>query len=133
MKITVNGCFDLLHIGHIRLLRAAKALGGTVIVGLNSDASVRAKKGFSRPFIPQEQRKEMLEALECVDFVHIFDEPTPMTFLDVVKPDIHVMGGEYRDCVEEVRLVQKNGGMVMFVDRDSVSTTAIADKIRGSK
>src|SRR6185369_13211677 len=93
--------FDVLHAGHVHILEEAKAQGDVLIVGLNSDASVKAYKGESRPIVPQAERARMLLALRAVDFVHIFDETEPMPFLAEVGPHVHVNGSEYGpDCIE---------------------------------
>ena len=113
---TVNGSFDLLHVGHLHLLREASQLGDVLIVGLNSDASVRGYKGAGRPLIPQEQRAEMLMAVRYVDFVHIFDEPVPMPFLEEIRPDVHVNGSEYGSECIEAPVVTRHGGRVHIVD-----------------
>ena len=94
--VTTNGCFDVLHVGHIRYLQQAKRQGDILIVAINSDDSVRAIKGDKRPLVPQDERAEMLAALECVDYVTIFEELDPIQFLNEIRPDIHVKGGDYR-------------------------------------
>lgn len=128
--VTVNGSFDLLHVGHVHILREAKRQGDVVIVGLNSDASVRGYKGPTRPIVPQDQRAAMLLALRDVSYVHIFDEATPVAFLAEVRPDVHVNGVEYgEDCVE-AETVRAAGGRLHLVDRIAgPSTTAIAQKL----
>ena len=93
--VFTNGCFDLLHPGHIRSLESARALGDFLIVGINSDSSVRALKGPGRPVIPQDERAEILASLECVDAVLIFDEPSPRTVIAALLPDILVKGGDW--------------------------------------
>ncbi|HEU4938195.1 MAG TPA: bifunctional heptose 7-phosphate kinase/heptose 1-phosphate adenyltransferase [Vicinamibacterales bacterium] len=115
--VTVNGSFDLLHAGHLHILREASRQGDTLLVGLNSDASIRSYKGPDRPLIPQAQRAEMLLALRFVDYVHIFDESEPMPFLEEVRPDVHVNGAEYgEDCIE-APVVKRYGGRIHLVDR----------------
>ena len=115
--MTVNGSFDLLHAGHLHILREASRQGDTLLVGLNSDASIRSYKGSDRPLIPQAQRAEMLLALRFVDYVHIFDESEPMPFLEEVRPDVHVNGAEYgEDCIEAA-VVKRYGGRIHLVDR----------------
>jgi len=95
--VLTNGCYDLLHLGHVRLLQQAKTLGDLLIVAVNSDASVRRlNKGPERPLTPEEARAEVLAALECVDFVTIFDEDTPIETILALRPDVHVKGGDYR-------------------------------------
>tara|TARA_A100001515_G_scaffold140251_1_gene135752 strand:- start:12765 stop:13151 length:387 start_codon:yes stop_codon:yes gene_type:complete len=95
IKVFTNGCFDILHIGHVRCLEYAKKQGDYLIVGLNSDTSVKKLKGKDRPFNTQSLRKEMLEALRCVDEVIIFEEDTPYNLIFKIKPDIIVKGGDY--------------------------------------
>jgi D-glycero-beta-D-manno-heptose 1-phosphate adenylyltransferase len=119
-KIVVwtNGCFDLLHAGHVRSLRDAKALGDVLIVGINSDASVRGNKGALRPIVPQEDRAEVIAALEMVDYVTIFDEPTPVEALQKLRPDIHCKGAEYADGSRpfpERETVLGYGGQIRFL------------------
>ena len=94
--VFTNGCFDLLHVGHVRYLQAARALGDALAVGLNADASVRALKGPGRPLNPAEDRAEVLAALACVDYVTIFDEPRATRLLAQVRPHVYVKGGDYR-------------------------------------
>jgi D-beta-D-heptose 7-phosphate kinase / D-beta-D-heptose 1-phosphate adenosyltransferase len=96
MLIFTNGCFDILHVGHIQYLEQSKNLGDRLVVGLNSDASVRRLKGNDRPVNSQEDRKRMLEALRCVDEVVIFDEDTPYDLIVSLQPDIVTKGGDYR-------------------------------------
>ena len=116
MKIFTNGCFDVLHIGHVRLLKYCKSLGDTVTVGLNSDSSVRKLKGTDRPLNEEHVRKEMLESLEFVDEVIIFDEDTPYNLIKKVKPDLIVKGSDYdpKDVVGadicDVRIFEKIEG-----------------------
>jgi rfaE bifunctional protein nucleotidyltransferase chain/domain len=93
--VLTNGCFDLLHVGHVRYLQAARALGDALAVALNSDASVRALKGEGRPINPEDDRAEVLAALECVDYVALFSELRATRFLETVKPAIYVKGGDY--------------------------------------
>lgn len=93
--VFTNGCYDLLHVGHVRLLQRARTLGDILVVGLNSDASVRRLKGSSRPIVSEEERAEVLAALECVSWVTIFDEDTPIETLRALRPHVHVKGGDY--------------------------------------
>ncbi|HPO71650.1 MAG TPA: D-glycero-beta-D-manno-heptose 1-phosphate adenylyltransferase [Armatimonadota bacterium] len=114
--VFTNGCFDLLHVGHARYLQQARALGDCLIVGLNSDESVRALKGPNRPLIPAEERAEMLAALECVDAVAIFPQRTPDALIRLVAPHVHVKGGDYRkEDLPEAALVEALGGEVRIV------------------
>lgn len=129
--VTVNGSFDLLHAGHLHILDTARRQGDVLIVGLNSDASVRQNKGPSRPLISEAERAGMLLALRAVDYVHLFDEPIPMPFLSEIKPAVHVNGSEYgTDCIE-APLVQKNGGKIFIVEKiPGLSTSELLNKIR---
>ncbi len=114
--VFTNGCFDLLHPGHVRLLREAATLGDFLVVGLNSDASVRRLKGQSRPINPAEARAEVLSALEAVDAVTVFDEDTPLELITAIRPDILVKGGDYRP--EEVvgrAVVEAAGGRLVLI------------------
>jgi D-beta-D-heptose 7-phosphate kinase / D-beta-D-heptose 1-phosphate adenosyltransferase len=126
--VTINGSFDLLHAGHLHIIREASRQGDALIVGLNSDASVRRYKGPSRPLIAEGYRAELLLALRFVDYVHVFDEPDPIAFLEEVRPDVHVNGAEYgAECVE-ASVVARYGGRLHLVDRiDGLSTTAILE------
>jgi len=114
--ILTNGCFDLLHVGHIRYLRGAKELGGRVIVGINSDASVRTLKGKGRPHTPAPERAEILAALQDVDAVTIFDAPDVRELVRLLRPDIHAKGTDYTaDSVPERDVVIACGGRVEIV------------------
>jgi rfaE bifunctional protein nucleotidyltransferase chain/domain len=115
--VSTNGVFDLLHVGHLRYLRAARACGDLLVVGVNSDACTRLLKGPSRPFVPEEERAEMLAGLGCVDYVTLFDEPTPVRLLETIKPHLHVKGGDYQiDQMPETAVVRRHGGDVITVD-----------------
>jgi rfaE bifunctional protein nucleotidyltransferase chain/domain len=116
-RITLaNGCFDLLHVGHVRYLRAAKALGGRLIVAINSDESVRALKGAGRPLMPAEERAEILAALADVDAVVIFSEPDVRALIREIRPDVHAKGTDYTaDTVPERDVVLACGGRVEIV------------------
>lgn len=131
--VTINGSFDLLHSGHLHILHEARQRGDVLIVGLNSDASVRSYKGPSRPIVPERQRAEMLLALRMVDYVHIFDEPDPIAFLKELRPDVHVNGSEYgAECIES-ETVRRGGGTVHIVDRiPGLSTSGIVDALKSS-
>ena len=131
--VFTNGCFDLLHVGHIRYLQAAHDMGDILIVGLNTDASVRTlDKGNGRPVTPQGQRAEVLTALACVDYVVLFDEPDPGQLIDDLKPDILVKGGDWKpEQIVGRESVEARGGLVRTIPLvPDVSTTAIIDKIR---
>lgn len=123
--VFTNGCFDLLHVGHIRYLQQARALGECLIVGINSDASVRKLKGPNRPVQNENDRAEILAALGCVDFTVIFDEETPAKLIQNVKPDILVKGGDWKiEQIVGADFVQSYGGVVMslnFIEGRSTS------------
>ncbi len=131
--VWTNGCFDLLHVGHITYLMHAKQKGDVLVVGLNSDASVRENKGPSRPVINEQDRALVLSALECVDFVVIFDGKTPMPLLEALKPDVYAKGGDYTlDTIvqEERRLVEGYGGEIAIIPGvEGHSTTAIINRL----
>jgi D-beta-D-heptose 7-phosphate kinase/D-beta-D-heptose 1-phosphate adenosyltransferase len=129
--VTINGSFDLLHGGHLHILNEAKGCGDVLIVGLNSDASVRGYKGPDRPIVPEDARAQMLLALRMVDFVHIFDEADPIAFLREVRPDVHVNGSEYgEDCIE-ADTVKEHGGTIHIVHRlPGLSTSGLLDAIQ---
>jgi D-beta-D-heptose 7-phosphate kinase/D-beta-D-heptose 1-phosphate adenosyltransferase len=133
--VFTNGCFDLLHPGHIRLLEEARALGDELIVGLNSDASVRTLKGEGRPVSPEHERAEILAALECVDAVVIFNEPTPREIISALLPDVLVKGGDWRpDQVIGREEVEAAGGRVVSIPVvPGHSTTGILQRIREGK
>ena len=128
--VTCNGSFDLLHIGHVKFLEEAKKQGEILIVGLNSDSSIKKYKDETRPIIQQQDRAEMLAALEAVDYITIYDEEVPMPFLEAVKPDIHVNGEEYGyECIE-AETVKKNNGKIYLVKMyKDFSTTKLIEKI----
>ena len=114
--VLANGCFDVLHVGHVRYLEGAKALGDVLVVAVNSDEQVRKQKGEDRPLIPQDQRAEIVAALAAVDLVTIFDEPTVTELLLALKPDIHTKGTDYtEDTVPERDVVRSYGGRVAIV------------------
>lgn len=130
--VFTNGCFDLLHPGHIRSLEQARALGDALIVGLNSDASVRQLKGEGRPVLPQHERAEILAALECVDAVVIFDDLTPREVIARLLPDVLVKGGDWPgDKIVGRQEVEAAGGRVVSVPVvPGYSTSEILRKIR---
>ena len=136
-----NGAFDLLHVGHLRYLEDAKRLavasgaggeGGLLIVGVNTDASVRAGKGPSRPLVPQDERAELVAALRCVDLVVLFDEPTAEALLTALRPDLHVKGTDYTaESVPERALVERLGGRTVIAgDPKDHSTTDLLARLR---
>jgi rfaE bifunctional protein nucleotidyltransferase chain/domain len=130
--VFTNGCFDLLHPGHIRSLEAARALGDVLIVGINSDGSVRTLKGEGRPVIPAQERAEILASMECVDAVLIFEELTPQRLVAKLVPDVLVKGGDWPgNQIVGREEVEAAGGKVVLVDvLAGYSTTEILKKIR---
>lgn len=126
-----NGCFDLLHVGHIRYLEAAKQLGDVLVVGLNSDSSVRRLKGPDRPLMPEGERAEILAALACVDYLVVFEEPTVENLLLSLKPDVHCKGTDYsEDTVPERDTVRSYGGRVAIAgDPKNHSTRNLIQEI----
>jgi D-beta-D-heptose 7-phosphate kinase/D-beta-D-heptose 1-phosphate adenosyltransferase len=129
--VTINGSFDLLHSGHLHILREARQQGDVLIVGVNSDRSVRAYKGPDRPIVSAENRAEMLLALNMVDYVHIFDETDPIAFLKEINPDVHVNGADYgADCIES-ETVKRGGGRLHLVARlPGLSTSNLVDALQ---
>jgi len=127
--VFTNGCFDILHVGHIKLLEECRnlSLGGTVIVGLNSDDSVKRLKGSSRPINDQHSRKILLESVRFVDKVIIFEEDTPENLLSILKPDVLVKGGDY--SIEQIVGKQFANEVVIFSYLDGFSTTSTIQKI----
>lgn len=114
--VLANGCFDVLHVGHVRYLQGAKALGDLLVVGINSDQQVANLKGSGRPIMGERERAEIVAAIECVDFVTIFDEPTVTELLLDLKPDVHAKGTDYtEETVPEREVVRGYGGRVAIV------------------
>ena len=133
--VFTNGVFDLLHPGHIELLELARSEGNRLIVGLNSDASVRQlNKGDDRPIVPQSARARVLAALEAVDCVVLFDEPTPLALIEELEPDVLVKGADYaRAEIVGADLVEGRGGRVVRVRLvEGFSTTKLVERLRGS-
>ena len=133
--VFTNGCFDLMHIGHVRYLQAARDLGEVLIVGVNSDTSVRAlHKGADRPIVPDVQRAEVLAALACVDYVVIFPEPDPGALIATLQPDILVKGGDWPlDRIVGRDTVEARGGHVQTIPLvPGVSTTTLVQRIRST-
>jgi len=130
-----NGCFDILHPGHVKVLTAARGACDRLIVGLNSDASVRRLKGEGRPVQDERARAEVLAALEAVDLVAIFEQDTPIELITKIKPSVLVKGGDYtREQVVGYEIVEACGGEVLLVDiLAGHSTTSLVDRARGSK
>mgnify|MGYP000613236334 CR=1 FL=1 len=130
--VFTNGCFDLLHVGHVRYLQEAKAQGDVLVLGLNSDRSVKELKGPTRPIQKQEDRAEILAALESVDFVCVFDESTPIKLIEAITPDVLVKGGDWKaEQIVGSEHVLKNGGEVKsLIFIDGKSTTKIVEKMQ---
>lgn len=130
--VSTNGCFDILHIGHVRYLQESKKQGDILVVYLNSDASVKRLKGDSRPINNEADRAEVLAALECVDYVVLFEEDTPCNLIEIVKPDIHTKGGDYNpDNLPETEVIRANGGDLVFINFvEGKSTTATIEKMK---
>ena len=133
--VFTNGVFDLLHRGHVEYLEAAAALSDRLVVGVNSDGSVRRLKGPERPLVPEDERAELLAALECVDLVVIFDEDTPERLIRDVAPDVLVKGGDWSlDRIVGREFVEARGGRVLSVPlREGLSTSRIVERIRAGR
>ncbi len=133
--VFTNGCFDLLHVGHVRYLQAARARGNALAIGLNADESVRALKGPGRPLNPADDRAEVLAALACVDYVTIFAEPRATTLLAQVRPHVYVKGGDYQLETlnpEEYAVLQTIGARIEFVPMvEGRSTTRTIERMQG--
>jgi glycerol-3-phosphate cytidylyltransferase len=130
--VTTNGCFDILHVGHLNFLKQCSDQGDILIVGINSDESVKRLKGDTRPIFTQSERAEMLAALEVVNLVTFFDEDDlPIEFIKDVVPDIHIKGGDYTlESMPETKIVEEIGGEVMILPYTSgVSTSKIMERI----
>ena len=129
--VFANGCFDVLHVGHVRYLAGARELGDILVVGVNSDAQVAIQKGAGRPVLPATERAEIVDALEPVTYVTIFDEPTVEQLLLALKPDIHAKGTDYTtETVPERDVVRSYGGQVAIVgDPKDHSTSAIIARL----
>jgi D-beta-D-heptose 7-phosphate kinase/D-beta-D-heptose 1-phosphate adenosyltransferase len=135
--IWTNGCYDLLHVGHTRGLQEARRLGDVLVVGVNSDDSVRRLKGPPRPFVPEAERAEVLAALACVDHVLVFGQDTPSEVLGRLKPDVHCKGADYAPPstrpIPEAEVVRSYGGRVAFLTfSPGVSTTDLVRRIEQS-
>lgn len=133
--VFTNGCFDLMHIGHTRYLQAARALGDLLVVGVNSDASVRSlNKGSDRPIVPETQRAEVLAALGCVDYVVTFSEPDPGALIAALQPDVLVKGGDWAlDKIVGRETVEAHGGIVTTIPLvPGMSTTSLLQRIRST-
>ena len=138
--VFTNGCFDLLHIGHVKYLQEARAAGDFLVLGLNSDESTRVLKGPSRPLVPELERAEILAALTCVDYVTIFSEATASALVDLLKPDVYIKGGDYASAqgsqidtqrLPEAKHVFAYGGKVQLISYlPGHSTTELIAKIK---
>ena len=133
--VFTNGVFDLVHLGHVRYLQQARALGDAMIVGINSDRSVRANKGNSRPVTPEDERAEVIDALACVDLAAIFDDDTPYRLIGAIQPDIVVKGADWADDAIVGRdIVEARGGRVVRIPIEAGhSTTGIIEKIKSAQ
>ncbi len=138
--VFTNGCFDLLHLGHVHYLQQARALGGFLVLGLNNDESVRLLKGPGRPLVPEQERAEILAALACIDYVTIFNEPTAGPLVALLQPAIYVKGGDYAgeqgdvpdaSRLPETKVVQAYGGIVRLIPYlPHHSTTELIEEIK---
>ena len=130
--VFTNGCFDLLHIGHVRYLEKAKSFGDVLVVAINTDSSVRKNKGETRPFVPESHRAEIVASLESVDYVVLFEEPTPEKIIGVIQPDVLVKGADYaKEEVVGADIVENNGGRVILIPLIAgCSTSSLINKIK---
>jgi len=126
---STNGTFDIVHAGHVRLMKEARAQGGFLVVGLNSDASVKAYKSKLRPIVPQDERAALVAAIRYVDMVIIFDEPDSLRFVKELQPDVHVKDSTYGYDLIERPVVEAYGGRIYLVEKDGHSTTNIIEKV----
>lgn len=133
--VTTNGCFDILHVGHVRYLEETKKFGDILIVALNSDASVRRLKGEGRPINNEMDRAEVLNGLKSVDYVVLFDEDSPADLLAKIKPDVHTKGADYTvETLPESKIILENGGRLEFIKFvEGKSTTNTIKKINAQK
>lgn len=129
--VTTNGCFDVIHIGHVKYLQKSRSFGDVLMILLNSDKSVRNIKGPSRPINNEVDRAELLCALSCVDYVVLFDENSPAELLKEIKPDIHTKGQDYTiETLPEAKIITDNGGKIEFIEFvQGKSTTSILEKM----
>ena len=133
--VTTNGCFDILHVGHVRYLEETKKFGDVLIVALNSDKSVRRLKGEGRPINNENDRAEVLNALKSVDYVVLLDEDSPADLLAEIKPDVHTKGADYTvETLPEAKIILENGGRLEFISFvEGKSTTSTISKINAQK
>ena len=129
--VFTNGCFDLLHLGHVRYLEEAKALGDVLVVGVNSDSSVRKLKGSKRPILPEKERTEILSGLGCVDYITTFSEADPLKLITSLKPNLLVKGGDWaREQIVGREVVERSGGEVVIIPFvKGASTSNVIDTI----
>ena len=132
--VFTNGCFDLLHRGHVHLLRTAKGYGDLLIVGINSDKSVKAIKGANRPVLPQQDRTELIAAMEMVNYVVMFDEPDPYRLISSIRPDVLAKGGDWsKEKIIGADFVQEDGGRVVVIPYiEGFSSTEIIERIQNN-
>jgi rfaE bifunctional protein nucleotidyltransferase chain/domain len=130
--VFTNGCFDLLHLGHVRSLEQARALGDRLVVAVNSDASVRSQKGAGRPIVPERQRAEVLAGLACVDWVVLFAEPTPLATIEALRPDVLAKGGDWplAAIVGRTAVEGWGGRVVRLREVAGVRTSAIVERVK---
>ena len=130
--VFTNGCFDILHVGHVRYLKKAKSLGDILVIGLNTDRSVKTLKGDKRPVVPEKERAEVLSALEFVDYVVFFDELDPLHLIEALKPDVLVKGADWaKDQIVGREIVEKLGGRVVRVPMVAgASSTGLIEKVK---
>jgi len=129
--VFTNGCFDILHVGHVRYLAAARSKGDALILGLNSDASVKSIKHDNRPIVSQNQRAEVLAGLACVDYITIFDEPDPLALIQTIKPDVLIKGADWKEAeIIGSDVVKSYGGKVVRIEVvPGISTSQIIQRI----
>ena len=129
--VFTNGCFDILHVGHVRYLAAARSKGDALVLGLNSDASVKSIKPENRPIVSQNQRAEVLAGLACVDYITIFDEPDPLALIKTIKPDVLIKGADWEDAeIIGSDVVKSYGGKVVRIEVvPGISTSRIIQRI----
>jgi rfaE bifunctional protein nucleotidyltransferase chain/domain len=130
--VFTNGCFDILHRGHVHILREARACGDLLIVGINSDRSVKSIKGASRPILPETDRVELIGAMEMVDYIVLFDDPDPYRLIAAIKPNVLAKGGDWNaDKIVGADVVAENGGRIAVIPYlQGFSTTEIIERIR---
>jgi D-glycero-beta-D-manno-heptose 1-phosphate adenylyltransferase len=129
--VFTNGCFDILHVGHVRYLTAARSKGDALVLGLNSDASVKSIKPDNRPIVSQDQRAEVLAGLACVDYITIFNEPDPLALIQTIKPDVLIKGADWKEAeIIGSDVVRSYGGSVVRIEIvPGISTSGIIQRI----